>query len=168
MTAWNKVIEAFREVVNSRRIWSVYSDKDEQVYEQVFFDMGVFDYIKSKGDTPIMRDHRGIRYYLYPFGIVAASSTVDFDCYSWKDTEVCYNDVDISTLVANHLFSGNTPKHKHHAKYSDALSTLYGTTHNQVVGSLSFSKLDALFFVNHTGPTSNLVKALNEFKQLLH
>ena len=60
--AWTRLVEAFNLVVVSRRVWSVYMDEGKPAYCQVFFDMGIFDYIQAPGDTPLMRDHRGIRY----------------------------------------------------------------------------------------------------------
>ena len=72
VAAWRQVVDAFHLMVESRRVWSVYSVDDTPAYEQVFFDMGIFDYIQVPGDTPVMRDHRGVHYYLLPDGIVEA------------------------------------------------------------------------------------------------
>lgn len=165
--SWEKVVEAFHLLVNSRRVWSVYNDGTVPCYEQVFFDMGVFDYIHSPGDTPLMRDHKGMRFFLYPTGLLAARSSVDFDFYRWKDVDVKFSVVDISTLAVRPQFnSHSTHKHKSKHKNTDALSTLYGTTRAQVVGEISIPAIDARFFVNHTGPADDFVRALNEYKKL--
>lgn len=163
--AWEKVIDAFHLLINSRRLWSVYMEDNSQAYQQVFFDMGIFNYIWSDFDTPMMIDHRGLKYFIYPKGIIAARSSVDFELYKWKDTEVRFNVVDINTLAVRPKFNAHT-SHKKKRHHNDALSNLYGTTRAQVVGEISIPKLDLRFFVNHTGPAEDFVKALHEFIKL--
>ncbi|MBP5515605.1 MAG: DUF4236 domain-containing protein [Bacteroidales bacterium] len=161
--AWKKVIEAFDLIVNSRRVWSVYMEEGDQAYQQVFFDMGIFDYIQSFFDTPVMRDHEGNHYYVYPKGLIAARSSVDFDFYSWKDLDVEFNVVNISALAVRPTFSTRRSSGKHGKKHTDAISNLYGTTRAQVVGEVCIPKLGLHFYVNHTGPAEDFVKALKEF-----
>lgn len=164
--AWGRVVQAFQEVLDSRRIWSVFIEQGVQAYQQVFFDMGFFDYIKSPGDTPVMRDHNGVHYYLYPEALVVARSSVDFDCYPLKDLEFICSDVDISTLAVRPQFSSHRRRRKHRSYSTDALSTLYGTTHGQKVGSLQLPRLNAQFFVSHTSSVHKLVSALNDYKKI--
>lgn len=167
LAAWEKVVEAFQALVESRRVWSVYLDGDAQAYEQVFFDMGIFDYIQAPDDTPMMRDHQGMQYYLYPKGLIAARSSVDFDVYHWKDLDMQFHVVDITTLAVRPNFnSHHSGKKKKRHSHTDALSTLYGTTRAQVVGEITIPKLNLRFFVNHTGPAEDFVKALNAYKSL--
>lgn len=161
MLQWEKVVNAFHLIISSRRVWSVFSDGGEDAYQQVFFDLGIFDYIQSPYDTPVMRDHDNIHYYLYPQGIIKARSSVDFDCMSWDNIDVEFNVVDISTLAVRPQFNGG--KKKKSSKYTDALSTLYGTTRTQVVGEFSFPQLKLRFFTNHTGPAKDFVDELNSF-----
>lgn len=161
---WAKVVEAFHLLVNSRRVWSVDLVDDKPAYFQVFFDMGVFDYIKSPGDTPVMRNNKGVHYYLYPDGVVEAYSSVDFVFHRWSDIKVEFNVVDISTLVVRPKFSSHSNKKSKKRQHTDALSTLYDTTRAQVVGALHFPELDQLFYVNRTGPAEDFAKAINEYK----
>ncbi|MBP5547884.1 MAG: hypothetical protein J6X58_03205 [Bacteroidales bacterium] len=163
---WAKVVEAFHNIVNARRVWSVYLEDNNPAYEQVFFDMGIFDYIQSPGDTPVMRDHRDLHYYLYPDCLVRARSSVDFDFYSWNEVEFSFSVVDISTLAVRPRFDSHK-RHKH-GDHSDALSTLYGVTRQQVVGEIYCPALDLRFFVNHTGPAEDFVKAVNAWKNYNH
>lgn len=163
--AWEKVIDAFHLLINSRRLWSVYLEDNSQAYEQVFFDMGVFNYIWSDFDTPMMRDHRGLQYFIYPKGIISAKSSTDFEIHQWKDLEIRFNVVDINTLAVRPKFNSHSSHKKKH-RHNDALSNLYGATHAQVVGEISIPKLDLRFFVNHTGPADDFVKAIHEFLKL--
>lgn len=163
LAAWAKVVEAFNLIVESRRVWSVFLEDNVPAYEQVFFDMGIFNYIQSPGDTPVMRDYRGLHYYLLPDGLIVSRSSVDFDFYKWSEVDVQFSVVDISTLAVRPQF--NTRQgHKHRHGHTDALSTLYGTTRAQVVGEIYFPKHDMRFYVNHTGPAEDFVKALLEYK----
>lgn len=157
---WGKVVAAFDLIANSRRVWSVYYEDGADCYAQVFFDLGIFDYIQSPFDTPLMRDHRGMRYFLYPKGIVAARSNIDFDIHPWSKLNVRFGVVDISTLGTRPQFNTHNKKKQ---RNTDALSNLYGTTRAQVVGEVLISELDLRFFVNHTGPAEDFVKALNAF-----
>lgn len=158
--AWKRVVEAFEEIVESRRVWSVYIEDGVQKYEQVWFDIGIFDYIQSPGDTPVIRDHKGIHYYLYPLGILEARSSVDFDIYGWGNLDVHFAAVDISSLAVRPQF-GKRKKGK-----NEALTTLYGVTRAQVVGELSIPNLGLRFFVNHRSPVANFVKALEEYLKI--
>lgn len=162
---WEKVMEAFHLLVNSRRVWAVYDENGTPAYKQVFFDMGIFDYIQQPGDTPVMRDQNGQRYYLYPDGIIASRSSVDFDFVEWKDIDVLFNVVDITSLGVRPQFNSHKHSKKHKGDHTDALSTLYGTTHKQVVGELFFPKFNIRFFVNHTGPAEDFAKAIANYKK---
>ncbi len=164
LAGWEKVTTAFRRLSESRRIWSVFSDDGTQAYKQVFFDTGIFDYIQSPYDSLILRDHTGVHYYLYPIGLIAARSSVDFDLYQWKDVSIQFSVVDISTLAVRPHFNDHhtSLKHRHH---NDALSTLYGVSRTHVVGEICFDLGDKTlrFFVNHTGSAEDFVNTLNGF-----
>jgi hypothetical protein len=165
LALWNRVVETFHLIVDSRRVWSVYLDNGNPAYQQVFFDMGIFDYIKVPGETPVMRDYEGRHYYIYPDGIVVARSSVDFDFHPWKSIDIDFNVVDISTLAVRPQFNSHKSR-KHKSVGTDALSTLYGTTRAQVVGELIIPQLDLRFFVNHTGPAEDFAKAVSEWKKV--
>lgn len=161
---WEKVIEAFHLLVDSRRIWAVYDEGGSPSYQQVFFDMGIFDYIQVPGDTPVMRDQNGVHYYIYPDGIVAARSSIDFEFKELKDIDIQFSVIDISTLGVRPQFNSRKKHKSHGGNHTDALSTLYGTTRQQVVGELYFPQFDIRFFVNHTGPAEDFAKAFGKFK----
>lgn len=166
LKAWEKVVDAFHLLVESRRVWSVFLDNGNPSYQQVFFDMGVFDYIKLPGDTPVMRDYDGIHYYLYPDGMVVSRSSVDFDFHPWSEIDIDFSVVDISTLAVRPQFNSHK-RSKHRGTATDALSTLYGTTRAQVVGELRIAQLERRFYVNHTGPAEDFAKAIKEWKEVM-
>lgn len=87
--AYCEMVQTFTRVASCRRIWQMDTRKRRQ-YDQVFFDLGVFDYIRSDTYLPLMRDNRGQRMYLLPEMMIVARSAVDFDVLPLKRlTIVC-------------------------------------------------------------------------------
>lgn len=81
--AYCDAVQAFTRVASCRRIW-FYDPMRRKSYSQVFFDMGVFDYIHHEAFLPVMRDPAGVHYYLLPDAMVVARSHVDFDVVPLK------------------------------------------------------------------------------------
>lgn len=161
LTAWTHLVECFKQLVDARRVWSVYTVDNAPSYKQVFFDMGMFDYIKSPLLTPVMRDYTGMRYYLYPMGVVVSRTSIDFDVHGWKEIKVASGEVELSTLAIRPQMHS-----KHRRKMSDALSTLYGASRNKL-GELFFSGLEARFYTNHAEPAIAFAAAVEEWKKVM-
>ncbi|MBQ9639426.1 MAG: hypothetical protein IJV22_07715 [Bacteroidales bacterium] len=162
---WEKVVKAFHGLVDARRLWSVEDNEatGKASFHQVFADMGIFQFIQSPFDTPLLRDHRGNLYYLYPTGIVRARSAIDFDFIGIDQFKVVGNVVDMSTMTYRPSFNAKR-KHKHHAStHTDALSTLYGTSSAHVLGELSIPEIGLRLYCNRTGPVEDFTKAFNEY-----
>lgn len=95
---FSQMVAAFDKVAALRHIWmstDTYSDK----YQQVFFDFGIFDFIKSPLDTPIMRDAKGIHYYFYPNYVLKARSSVDFDLIPLRGMEFICNEANLANAT---------------------------------------------------------------------
>ena len=77
--AYQAMCQAFDKMIHRcRRIW--YNDElDRSAFQQVFFDMGVFDFIRSDTYLPMMRDSKGVTYFILPEHLIVARSSVDFD-----------------------------------------------------------------------------------------
>lgn len=163
---WKQVTDAFMEISTCRRVWNVLSDRDDTSYQQVFFDMGIFDFIQSPFDTPVMRDVDNIHYYLYPQGLIKARNNWDFEVIPLENLECTFSVVDLNALDSMPVFSkGSSRKKKKHSHHSDAMSALYGTTSKSMtVGQLYFPHLNLTFYCNHTQPVEKFVKALFAFK----
>ena len=168
LAAWGKVIEAFKKLVNARRIWCVESEDDQSYYEQVFFDMGIFDFIQSPYDTPVIRDSMGLCYYLYPDMVVASRSSVDFSVHQLRNINFEYTPVDLNTIDVgfNVLSANNRVRHKHRRHPSDALSTLYGMSRSQQMGQLSIPQFNLTFFCNKPAVVENFVREMKEFQKI--
>lgn len=162
---WETVVDKFEVVVNARRLWSVEAGGTHvpDVYHQVFADMGVFDFINSPFDTPIIRDHRNNTYYLFPKALIRARSSVDFDIIPLDTLTFQFVSVDINTLVN---YKTNAPKHKKngHGKPHDAVSNLYGMCHGQLVGEIYVPEIDLRLLCNRKESAEEFVRAINDFK----
>ena len=83
------MVEAFYKVAGCRRVWHLNEDTRDK-YMQVYFDLGIVDFIRSENYLPIMRDSRGVSYYFLPTHLMVVRSSVDFDLIPLKDlTMVC-------------------------------------------------------------------------------
>ena len=85
--AYEKVVDLFTHVASCRRVW-YYDPMRRDSYSQVFFDLGVFDYIRSEKFLPLMRDPNGVCYYLLPDCMIVARGSLDFDVVPLKDLTV--------------------------------------------------------------------------------
>lgn len=169
MEKWKAVMEAFGKLVEARRIWHVVQEDGRESYHQVHFDLGIFNYMASPFDTPVMRDKDNVHYYLYSSMIIKARSNVDFDVIPLRDLEIEYSTVDLNTLETMPTFQALQQKkhrHKHHhSDHTDATSTLFATSgRDQVVGQILIPQMNLAFFVNRTGPAQDFVKAIREFQ----
>lgn len=162
LEAWRKVVDAFYELVDVRRIWQVV---DGDSYEQVFFDLGIFDFIQSPFDTPMMRDSKGGLYFLYPQGLICHRTNVDFDFIPMNELQVSGGSLDINMLAGGY----DTQNHRgHRHSHSDAMSTLFTTVSkgNMAVGEFRIKNLDLTFCCNHVSNVINFVQALDEFRKM--
>ena len=91
--AYARVCETFVAMANKcRRIWN-YREESSGVFKQVFFDMGIFDFIRSKHFLPLMRDVEGVCYYLLPDALLKARSSVDFDLIPLKNLTIVWQEM---------------------------------------------------------------------------
>lgn len=81
--AYIQMVDAFTRVASCRRVWQ-YTPERRNRFNQVFFDLGVFDYIRSESYLPLIRDCDGVHYYLLPDSLIVARGSVDFDIVPLK------------------------------------------------------------------------------------
>lgn len=167
LASWGNVVDQFHQLVDARRVWSVKKGGVESpdAFVQVFADMGIFDFVQSPFDTPILRDYNGTHYYFYPSGIVRARSSVDFDMIPYHELTVKASVVDLNSLSGGVDFTMTQAGKNKNKKYahSDVVSSLYGQTRGNTLGALSFPELDLTFLCNHVGPTKDFADALNKY-----
>lgn len=141
MEAYSAMADAFGRMIHRcRRIWH-HNENQRDSFVQVFFDMGVFDFIRCKGFLPMMRDSLGVDYYLLPDAIIVARSSVDFDLVPIKSmTMVCQE-----TAIA---------------EPTDLLPSRVGDAACMVL----IPELDLTFYFNHAHVVVDFVHAFNQLK----
>ena len=144
MHAYFEFCQVFMATANSRRLWALKSTKDSIAMSRVFWDVGVFDYIRSPYDTPVMRDGFGICYYIYPTHVLVARSTVDFDLIPINDIHVEYREASGEALT-------NTKA---------TLDYMYGRT----LGEVYFNELNLNFYFAHRSVAHKIVDAFNTYR----
>ncbi len=141
--AYNRVVEAFIRVAACRRIWHE-NDKQKGGYHQVFFDLGIFDFIRSDSYLPLMRDSEGTLYYLLPDCIIVARSSVDFDIRPIKDMTIVSQELAIEETVEN-------------------LSSQLG----DAASMIRIPELNLTYYFNHVRPIVDFVHQVDKMKELL-
>ena len=141
--AYLKMCEAFEKVAGCRRVW-FNNEKSREVYQQVFFDMGIFDFIRSDNLLPIARDSRGVTYYLLPTHMIVARDTVDFDLVPLKEL----------TIVCQELAIQET---------TEVISSRLGDAASMV----RIPSLNLTWYFNHVRPIMHFVGAYEEMQKTL-
>ena len=147
MVRYKQFCDAFEEAMMSRRIWALLNNRGSIEMKRVFWDMGVFNYIRSSTDTPIMRDASGVCYYLYPQFLIRARSSVDFDIIGLKQVHFEYREASGEALT----MTG--------AGFDD----MYGRT----LGEVYCRELDLSFYFAHRSTALKFAKAYNEYYDTL-
>ena len=96
--AYKQMVEAFSKVADCRRVWHA-NENTREVYQQVFFDLGIFDFIRSDNYLPMLRDSNGVNYYLLPTAMIVARDTVDFDIVPLKRLTIVCQELAIQETV---------------------------------------------------------------------
>ena len=141
--AYVNMVEAFTKVAGCRRVWHLNEDTRER-YKQVFFDLGIFDFIRSDNFIPIMRDSRGVCYYLLPTHMIIARSTVDFDLVPLKNLTIVCQELAIEETV-------------------EVVSSRLGDAASMV----RIPEYDLTWYFNHVRPIMHFVGAYEELTSKL-
>lgn len=141
--AYCEMVKAFTRVAACRRIWH-HNPRKKHQYNQVFFDLGVFDYIRSDTYLPLMRDSQGRQMYLLPDAMIVAHSAVDFDVLPLKTLTIVCQELAIVEPTEDMLSS-----------IGDAASMI------------EIPKLGLNFYFNHYHAIRDFVQAVDKLKSTL-
>lgn len=141
--AYCEMVQAFTRVASCRRIWQLNTQKRHQ-YDQVYFDLGVFDFIRCDTYLPLMRDNKGREMYLLPDALLVVRSAVDFDLLPLKTL----------TLVCQELAIEEPTE--------DMLSSI-----GDAASMIKIPELDLNFYFNHFHSVHDFVKAVDKLKRTL-
>ena len=142
--AYTIMTDAFRKMsTRCRRIWH-HNGNGEGRFTQVFFDMGVFDFIRNEDYLPLMRDSQGVCYYILPDTVIVARSSIDFDLVPLKTLTVVYQESSI-------------------AETTEILSSTIG----DVACMMLIPELNLTFYFNHAHVVVDFVKTVDNLKKTL-
>ena len=139
-----EMVEAFSRMINRcRRVWHSNENKSDN-FAQVFFDLGIFDFIRSKTFLPLMRDSNGVSYYILPDAILVARSSLDFDIVLLKELTVVYQETAIEDTT-------------------ELLTSRLGGA----ACMLLIPRLHLTYYFNHARVVIDFVRALDKLKTVL-
>ena len=141
--AYLRMVEAYRKVADCRRVWHA-NENTREVYQQVFFDMGIFDFIRSDDFLPMLRDSNGVNYYLLPTVMIVARDSVDFDIVPLKGLTIVCQELAIQETV-------------------DVISSRLGDAASMV----RIPELNLTWYFNHVRPIMHFVGAYEELQATL-
>ena len=141
--AYCEMVKAFTRVASCRRIWQLNTEKRHQ-YDQVFFDLGVFDFIRCDTYLPLMRDNQGREMYLLPDALIVARSAVDFDLLPLKTLTIVCQELAIEEPTEDML-----------SNIGDAASMI------------KIPELNLNFYFNHFHAVHDFVQAVDKLKSTL-
>ena len=142
--AYNTMVEAFSKMVaRCRRVWH-HNDKVTGNFAQVFFDLGIFDFIRNENFLPVIRDSVGGTYYLLPDAVLVVRSSVDFDIVPLKTL----------TMVCQETAIEET---------TEMLSSRIGDAACMIL----IPELKLTFYFNHAHVVVDFVHAVDELKKKL-
>lgn len=140
--AYMKMVDRFTRVAACRRVWYLDEDTKER-YVQVYFDLGLFDFIRSESYLPLLRDSKGTSYYILPTFIIVARSSVDFDIVPIKGLTVVCQELAIEETV-------------------EVVSSRLG----DAASMIRIPELNLTWYFNHVHPVMHFVGAYDELQAL--
>ncbi len=188
LKGFEDVVIAFSQLAACHRIWSVRENFNglESSFAQVYFDLGIFNFIQAPLMTPLMRDAEGRRYFIYPNFIVRSRDAVDFDVFELKDLNFLYREVPydmVSNMVIDsyydHENTSEVSTHVHRRSYEqfgDGLLVNKDTKalnemeeenklRERVVGELYVPEMNMRYYVRDFKALKVFVKSLNHYKK---
>lgn len=184
------VVINFTQMAASHRIWhskDTYG-KLENAFDQVYFDLGIFDFIQAPLLTPVMRDGFGQHYYLYPDFVVCARDSVDFDVYDLKSLTFLFREVPYD-MIANMVLSSyanidepTSTSHHHSRDYEQFGNGLLvnketaassemekeDRLRERVVGEMYIPEMKLRFYVREVRTLKHFVNAMNNYKEAVY
>lgn len=142
--AYSAMVEAFGKMVGRcRRVWH-HNEHVYGLFAQVFFDVGVFDFIRNEDYLPLMRDSRGVSYFLLPDVVIVARSSIDFDLVPLKTLTIVCQETAI-------------------AETTELISSRIGDAASMIL----IPELKLTFYFNHAHVVMDFVHKLDELKKTL-
>lgn len=82
------VVAAYVRLIRKCRIYAVVGKKRHA--ERVFWDMGIFNFVRSACDVPLLRDVNGTQYFLFPDAFLKVRSNTEIEVYPLQNLTITY------------------------------------------------------------------------------
>lgn len=178
------VVIAFTKLASSHRIWHSKESYDEldSILEQVYFDLGIFNFIQAPLMTPMMRDSVGRNHFLYPNFWISSAGSVDFEVHPLESLTFLFREVPyemISNLVLDsysNLDESTTVRHRRNYEQFEsgllvnkdmvAIDDMEkeNRMRERVVGELYVPELRLRYYVREKNTLKQFVETLNKYK----
>jgi len=99
---YSNLCEKFEKILLSEKIWIITLSQQNTVLKsaasisidrrEISFDTGVFNFIKSEFDIPIIRGNDNAMYYIYPKYVIKAFSPTNFEIFPVENVDINYNE----------------------------------------------------------------------------
>lgn len=187
--AFSKVVIAFSELTGCHRIWhsrTLTEDMslEESGFRQVYFDMGIFNYMQAPLMTPMMRDSYGNLLLWYPDFVVFARDAVDFDVIPIEELTMRY-DQSAYDMIADQVLESYSNEvdglsQRQHSRsyeeYGDGLlvnkdSVSTGEDdgkehhHQRMVSDIYFKQLKLRFYFSENRKALNFHRVFDEYQE---
>jgi len=110
---YSVLCENFEKILSCKKIWLITSSiRNTELKssaativerKEINFDVGVFNYIKSSFDIPMLRDFNGNIYYIYPRYIIKAQSFINFEVFQIKQIDIQYDSTTFIEDLSNEI-----------------------------------------------------------------
>jgi hypothetical protein len=168
--AYSLFCEAFEELMSSEKAWIISFPRMIQGRaltgtavdrKRIGFYKGIFDFIKSEFETPILTDCNEGTYYIYPRFIIKALSSTSFDIFPIESVEMKYKTerfIEDETVPGDCEITGysyryvNSNENSNQNSYNLQLPTVN-------YGSIIIDKLGITYYVSNAEVSKELVKA---------
>lgn len=179
------VVIMFTALASSHRIWHSsdnYKELDNS-FGQVYFDLGIFNYIQAPLMTPMMRDIEGNLYFIYPDFIIKARDAVDFEVYDIDSLTFLFRPTHYDMIAsqvlesyADSMDSDTTVHRRDYEQYGDGLLANKDTMtiteeeekeqhhHEKMVGEFYIPEIKLRYYVRDIRAVKHFVDALNTYK----
>ena len=169
--------EDFEKILSCKKIWLVTSSVQNDELKssastiverkEINFDVGVFNYIKSAFDIPMLRDLSGNIYYIYPQYIIKARSFTDFEVFPVET-------IDFKCSKQRFIENGIFPDDAHIADYTwqyvneDGSQDKTNTNNPRVpvveYGKIGIEELGLTYYISNYSAADAFVNTYNSGK----
>lgn len=170
--AYSHLCEKFEELLSSEKIWIITSSKQSTelkssagisiTRKEISLDVGIFNYIKSEFDIPILRGNDNAMYYIYPKYIIKAFSSSKFDVFPIENVKIKYHKsrfIENETVPSDSVILEYTYQYVNKNGGPDKRYAYNPQLPVVAYGEIEIASFDLTFQISNAEATENFVNA---------